>query len=583
MTSIASADFLLRYSKEEQENCVELGWLVFWAQLIAIGLIAGALWRVGELLANMDLLLLAITSAALLFLHCWSDFLRNGVRRLIAFVKQTAAVRIVVPPSERHARLINDIRRVVIADTIILLFLIRATGGFGESPLDPLLPTIPIIAIILRQPKRTIYIGLLLQLVVILIVGLHGLIHTFALGDHCWHWLFEFLRPPPLSDSRAYHRLAAFCVVAAGSIALSVIEYLETHRRSALLSRLQETLVSAEKLMPGAEEFATPIQKGIERWVVWLDGQGLAAEDVSKVHESEDLVYQSIILSGPHRATERDAKLGDEITRHITTMVHAAHWLDDQFDPLSTLARDSAREEEVKRFQEITPDELLHRDFRLRNLLELIYKCQATITARPDIVRRAFARIIYGGLIQNALTQTTLDARLDQYVSYVSGGLSARWQEAYNQARQVAGPLFPCVTCKVVFELFDSAARVFSLDESEFFNFFYSPLLFHQNFERELVNERFGDAFGSPQDTRAKFPKPEQFAAILRQVCQPLMKDVLGWNSLPTERELQLRYALSVYGGRGRLPEVVEAAYQEFLSSSPARLVSLGITKRPFG
>jgi hypothetical protein len=374
----------------------------------------------------------------------------------------------------------------------------------------------------------------------------------------------------------------SFCIVTGGALALSVLE-LTRYNKPEIgkdVGRNIASLVDQDRRLKG---IAKPIARGSRRWIKWLAHRDLPLVDLSLVHPPEDILRQAVVLAAPYWVAEGDWKYKmftrRRITRHITFLTFAAHWIDDHFDALERYCQS----EELRRtIRNSTPedilnthnprlDELLHRMkqavlprfmaplWLVYRLLHLKKREERLLPARVKMVPRAVERIIYGGLIQNAQDKPRLDRLIDDYHRFVRKGLSEDLISVYSDIYNSDCRLAAWTTAKVVIELLDATTPAFSQDESEFFSLLYAPLLYYHDYRNEVAEERFGEAF-----SKANLPGASHLISIIDR-CFVSMPKILGSNKLNEGRLLQLKLLLSIYGDKEK---TVKAAYQKFLNKT---------------
>jgi hypothetical protein len=481
----------------------------------------------------------------------------------------------------REGRIINVVLFLVFLDTLILLYLIKATGGLGHSPLDPLLPTIPIIAIILRQPRKTVMWAVAIQMMVTPVIVLHRWGHMNGLK-----WYPSWIHPSWV-DTNVYRSegdprfIMAFSIVAIGAILLSVSEYNITHSGSLLLGdfRLLKQYLKGSGIRHH-KRLVKLLRQGAKAWVHWLELHMFPPEDLSKVHASSVVAFQAAILSFPYWEDEpptmRSNKMiktmaRNRLVRDVSFITYAAHWIDDQFDPLRPQS-DTLYDV----FQEKTPVEILRDDERINELMRrMALRTPNQLAARfvaqhvfkiplpsPDCIRRAVTRIIFGGFIQNANSPERLRQLLQNYVDFISRGLSSSFLEYYANLA-AANRLIPLwVTTKVVIELWAGRSRNFSLDRAEFLNMLYGPILYYQDIDSEREQEHFGAAFG--KTVESDFPTAAELRGMI-QFCVSLETRLFP-SGLPHAQQKQLALLRSMY--REQLPAEIYDAYNHFLGGA---------------
>ena len=284
------------------------------------------------------------------------------------------------------------------------------------------------------------------------------------------------------------------------------------------------------------------------------------------MHDEQNVAYQAAILCLPYWKAEAKGRARKQITRGITFLTYAAHWIDDHFDPISLRELDEGLKQKL---QICGPDELLKWEPRVQKLPNRMRKLAPE--NQRDQIQRAVRRIIYGGLMQNAATEERVAKLLKDYVHDFINGLSDPVKQKY---REILASPFPrnlsiWVTTKVVIELLDCCGDDFSPDRSEFYNLLYGPVLYYQDREAEIEREKFGPAFG--KDPLENLPNDEDMIKLVES-CRSLVQPVLGSDALPASRQKQLQCLLRIYGDCIR--QKVKESYEPFLASPRLELVS---------
>ena len=561
----------------DRDYSEQLSFMIILAQTVGLALIALGMavlkdlpWR-PHMLLTWWLVGLGVAALLLYRFYIWYD--DDWTRAAKQFGWQPAS-----PMSEpiRKTKILRATLLLILLDSVILCILIPLTGGPGKSVLDPLVPTIPIIAVILQQPKRTVYwafsSGIFL---VLLAIAEWWFGHAPAMKEPVTVGLISFTH----RDER--HPLS-FCIVTGGALALSVLE-LTRYNKPEIgkdVGRSIASLVKQDRRLKGIDR---TIARGSRRWIRWLAHRDLPLVDLSLVHPPEDILRQVVVLAAPYWVAEGDWKYKiftrRRITRHITFLTFAAHWIDDHFDALERYCQS----EELRRtIRDSTPEEILNtHNPRLDELLHrmkqavlprfmaplwLVYRLlhmkkreERLLPARVKMVPRAVERIIYGGLIQNAESTSRLNQLIEEYYKFVQKGLSQDLISVYSDIYNSDCRLAAWTTAKVVIELLDATTPAFSQDESEFFSLLYAPLLYYHNLRNEVAEERFGEAF-----SKANLPGAPQLVSIIDR-CFNSMPKILGSNKLNEGRLLQLNLLLSIYGDKEK---TVKAAYQVFLNKT---------------
>src|ERR1043166_5285497 len=555
----------------------QLSYWIIWAQRFGLVLIlAGILvlrdvhWRPHKLLTCG----LVVVGFAALFgykYYVWHDVDRT--RAAEQFGSERG-----LPMNEaiRKTKILRATLTLILLDSMILSILIQFTGGPGKSVLDPLVPIIPIIAVILRQPKRTVYWAFSSGILLVALAIFDWLFgHTSHLSAPVTEGLVAYTHRDPL------HPLS-FCIVTGGALALSVLELTSYNKPE--IGRDVETniaeLVNKDRRLQGIHR---AIKRGSRRWIKWLAHRDLPLADLSLVHEPEDILKQALVLAAPYWVADGDWKYKmftrRRITRHITFLTFSAHWIDDHFDALERYCQDKTLRDRIRKSSpaEILDDrnprleELLQRMERavlprfvsprlfLYGIFRLKKKQKAILPPHVKMVRRAVERVIYGGLIQNAEADAILVRLIDQYYGFIKKGLSDDLVSLYSEIYESDCRLVAWTTAKVVMELFDAAAPTFSQNESEFFSLLYAPLLYYHDNKKEATEERFGEAF-----IKADLPGlPHMIDLVSR--CRTLMPKVLGSDTLTDGRRLQLKLLLSMYGENEK---EIMSEYNKFLGKS---------------
>jgi hypothetical protein len=508
----------------------------------------------------------------LLLLWCWWEKLAIIISSALngdPHVKPLSDIR-------REGRIINAVLFLVALDTAALIYLIKATGGLGHSPLDPLLPMIPIIAIILRQPRKTVMWAVGIQILSTPVIVLHRWAHFHNIA--MWH--------PRWIDANVYHSegdarfVLAFSIVAIGAIVLSVSEYNITHSSSLLLRDFRKLKPELKTAVFHSKQLLRMVKKGAKDWIQWLELHMFPPEDLSKVHDPSVVAFQSIILSLPYwKLEEKQDKANtpvkafarNYIVRDLSFLTYAAHWIDDQFDPVRPPG-----DVLYESFQTKSPSDILQEDDRAKELIRRMalrtpYERVKQFMARTawkipnprlDCIERAVIRIVFGGCIQNAHTPERLQSLLQDYVIVISEGLCPEIQQYYNKLSENNRLIPAWVTTKVVIELWDNRSADFSLDKAEFFNLLYGPILYYQDIDREQEQEHFGAGFGKPVDNG--FPTLGELREMI-EFCISLEKQMFQ-AGFPEGRRRQLELLRNMY--RNKLPPEIYSAYNHFLGAS---------------
>jgi hypothetical protein len=605
----------------DRQFSINLTLMVVATQLIALGIIFFAIlilrkpsWPHRKFDVALSGAVIGGFFLAIWGIYCWSDIaqrFRQYRNRFDPLAKVAVA--------KRKTHILKGTFFLIIADTLLLAFLIGITGGLGNSPLDPLLPAIPIIAIILRQPYRTIMWSLSLGLIsVSLFVGLrlpsiHLLILQPILDSH--PSLMEYIYDSH-QDPNYYYALG---LVAFGAIGLTLVEYLVANPTPEILKNIPDTVGSVLGDRGDALHLAPEIKKGARNWIKWLSIRGLPLKDLSIVHDEPDVIKQAVVLCIPHwidgiwkpepegwlldwiwqwttknlilpilrpmkldKLARRIGKmlidLGRReiepyrntqelrrkklISRRITFLTLAAHWVDDHFDAIEENCQDPKEREEVLNK---LPEQLL-RGQHLR-LNEVIHGMEKSAVKENRLhIRHAVQRIIFGGLIQNAESKKRLDFLCSEYLAFVTQKLISEEIEAYKELSK--RPLTLLLTAKVVMELLDSASACENsatlIKKAEFFNLLYSPILYYHDCDKELSTEKYGAAFQDDEGKQNYLPTPTELIAIIER-CKTLLPIVFATPRLSKGRSLQLELLIKMYDKQ--LPEMLRAAYEEFLVS----------------
>jgi len=194
-----------------------------------------------------------------------------------------------VPMSEaiRKTKILRATLFLILLDSIILCVLVPLTGGPGKSVLDPLVPTIPIIAVILRQPKRTVYWALSSGVFLLLLAIVEWWFdHPSKLNRPVTEGWVSFTHRDPR------HALS-FCVVTGGAVVLSVLELMNYNKPEVGkdVTNTIEELVNQDRRLKGID---WPIWRGSRRWIKWLAHRDLPLADLSLVHPPEDILKQQL-------------------------------------------------------------------------------------------------------------------------------------------------------------------------------------------------------------------------------------------------------------------------------------------------
>ena len=564
----------------DDDDCKDLTFMVVVAQMagLAISSVALAFLNMPPRLSFWAYAFIALGVAMLIIglLWCWWDALGNRFDRAATGARKRSQQKYdSLPAARRKMRIVKSTLLLVVGDTFLLLVLIRMTGGLGHSPLDPLLPVIPVIAIILKQPRRTVMGALILQVAVTAIAVIHWEWHQYGIS-HSVKWLIDW-RGHDSSSDPGYIR--AFATVAGGSIALSIFEYLRTHAKSPILLSLREL----RNIKLPVKTIRENIEKGAKHWTNWLDWRMLPVDDLSLVHKPKVIAVQAAMLSLPYWIGT-DQELASSITQRITFLTYAAHWIDDHFDPVQHRSVNHQDPNSVIESQATLSGLIVHMEktattppglweHLLQRLPRFVHK---PVAANADTqVMRAVKRIMFGGFIQNAATDQQLRDLLARYVSFVQKGSSTEIQEAYGVLLRYKRPMAVWMSAKVVMELLDCCSPAFSATESEYLNLLYGPILFYQDIHDEIALEHFGKAFGnSEEEIKQHLPDEETCLYVINNVCDSLFPIVYPDGRLPDGRCAQLELLLTTY--QKVLPEVLTAAYREFLKKRHDRVEPVG-------
>lgn len=499
-------------------------------------------------------------------LYCWHDVWRTRWAKF-----HGEEIPAPMPEATRKTKVLRATLLLILLDSAIIVILIPLTGGPGKSVLDPLVPTIPIIAVILRQPKRTVLVALSSGMVLVVLALLHWSVNEFGVAHpDLSGWVTYTHRDPrhPIS----------FTIVTGGALVLSAVE-LWRYNKVEVGRDIKKSIYPLVQQDLRLRKIYWSLKRGSRTWIKWLEHRDLPLVDLSLVHPPEDILRQAVVLSAPHWVAEGNWKYRRftrrRIARHITFLTFAAHWIDDHFDALETYCQDEGLRDVIRNSspREILDthnprlDELLKRMERSvlpRYVTPLLLVCRllglekwrrALLPAHVRMVQRAVVRIIYGGLIQNAQSDPKLKCLLQQYIDFVQNGLSNPLKSVYADLSNSDCPLAAWVTSKVVMELLDCTAVGFSQDESEFFSLLYGPLLYYHDYKNEAAEERFGDAF-----TNAELPQIQHMVEMISR-CFAVMPTIFPDGKLSNGRKLQLRLLLSMYGDKEK---AIKAEYTKF-------------------
>ena len=588
----------------DRQSSIDLAAMVITTQVAGLLLISLALvilkrptWPISK-----EHMVLIVSGVGVLFLglwglYCWKDQLRRFGRYRNPSVHTTP-----LPTARRKTYLLRGTFALILADTFLLSALIAITGGLGNSPLDPLLPAIPIIAIILRQPYRTIMCALTLGLftviafVVVQVNSVHAAILRWAHDFHpsLLQWVY------PAHDDANYR--FALGLVALGVVILSLGEYWFSTATPDILKGIPDIFASVVgDKYPELNGVDKEVKAGATNWIEWLSHRGLPLRDLSVVHDEHDVIKQAIVLCAPYwlddlpetrsgwlaktllkwigtevslpprfiraRARYLRQKIRDwrvhhrkrKVARNVTFLTLAAHWIDDHFDALeSNCPDDKIRNSILSQ----SPNRLLNG--QLPRLNEVVHgmKKSAVKQNRPQVIR-AVQRIIYGGLFQHAQSEKRRKELTGEYLEFITKRLLPEQRKIYDALAVSDRPLKLFLTAKVVMELLDSCipseTPVSLIRKAEFFNLLYSPILYRHDWEKELSHERYGIGFG---DVKDHLPTSQDLVNIVNQ-CKDLTKIVFGRAELSYGRKIQMELLLRMYDEK--LFEELIVAYQEFL------------------
>lgn len=556
-----------------------------------LGILRKASWPSGRLAVTLSGALIALLFLCGWALYCWRDRLRG---RFHHFKKRGGSVQ-EIPASRRKTRLLRGTLALIILDTCLLAVLIAITGGLGNSTLDPMLPAIPIIAIILRQPHRTIIWSLVLACVVVIVFTLLVKYPLVSFGMFDPRWIYN-----SHGDPNYHYGLNLIALVV---IVLSLAEYYFSYEPPEILTSIHEaieSLIDTETSdLNGLEK---QITSGAKTWVKWLSHRDLPLEDLSLVHDETDVVRQAVVLCMPYWTDNVSPPnsqwifiswpaekvfsvlkwFGFEerfslwlhrhrrkrIARHVTFLTFAAHWIDDHFDALEEHCPDATHRAKLL---ESSPDQILN-SYVLSRLSEAVHKMEKTAhRSNRSEVRKAVKRIIYGGLVQNASSSARLERLVDDYIHFVTQDLFDDLKEVYVSLSKSPRPLITLLSAKVVMELLDSCRKrdkaASFVKRTEFFNLLYSPILYYHDRENELQQEKYGNAFGSTlAEIEAKLPDEQDMIALIER-CRPLIPTIFGATGLSSGRKMQLQLLIRLY--HEKLPVPVREAYQRILEFGP--------------
>jgi hypothetical protein len=529
--------------------------MVVLTQFAGLGLILGGL----AILANLPrfqmrlaywLFGVGLLALAVWVIYCWSDKALEALANLVASGEEPKPV----PEAKRKTRVLRATLLIILLDALLLAILIPVTGGPGKSVLDPLVPIIPIIAIILKQPKRTVFAALGSGLVLVFGAMLHWAYHLLGFTDPALAAWTNYTHRDPR------HALA-YSVVTGGAIFLSVIE-LARYNRPEIGRGIRAAI---ENLLEGTplQGVSWSIKRGTRTWIAWLDHRDLPLVDLSLVHSADEIVKQALVLCAPYWISGdgwRFRFFGRKRTaRHVTFLTFAAHWIDDHFDAIGVYCHN---EDLRTTILASSPHDVLKKHYP--RLDELLKRMKGIVNKKHEKqVEHAVKRIIYGGLIQNARTKERKDELVKEYGRFVCHDKSKSIRAVYDDLLNSEHPLTMWVTAKVVMELLDSCTTQFSVDEAEFFNLLYGPLLYYHNWNKEVSQESFGKAFGDTSKiVQTNLPDSADMISLIER-CSNLTTEIFGKDELPPGRQLQLRLLLRLYGDR--LPTEVRDAYKKFL------------------
>lgn len=543
--------------ERDQKYSRQLTEMVSVTQIVGLVLIAVGIFTLAHLPSfqrtlSFWLLGVGFCSTVAFFFYCWFDLITD-VLDYIEFIEWRP---LALSEAQRKTRVLRGIFLLMVIDTLILTALIAITGGPGNSTLDPLLPIIPIIAMILQQPKRTVYVALFSGLIVILNYLVHHAVHTAGLSHpHLGNgWVYD-----------AHHDSTfpyAFGMVSFGAACLTIFEFRISHKMPSLRKGVKAIAGPLLEGNPNSNGIIVSVRKGVKSWVKWLEHRDLPTGDLSLVHDEQELIKQAVVLSLPHWIARSDWGEGKlrRITRRITFLTLAAHWIDDHFDSLAVYCENPSIRGNILQSH---PPALLNKFHRLKELVNGMKRIAHN--KHQAQIEKAVVRIIYGGLIQNAATDERLQLLLREYVEFVSKGLPAELQDIYERALHSERPATVWITTKVVMELLDCCSPDFLAKEAEFLNLLYGPILYYQDGSNEILKESFGSAFGSSiTEIEGRLPRCGDFISLLDQ-CRAIMPTIYGQGGLPFHRQEQLGLLLKIY--RNTLPADLTAGYKNFLAT----------------
>ena len=545
----------LKYSKQLTE-------MVTGTQIVGLILIGVGVFSLEKLpdfqkTLSIWMLILGFSTLIAFWTYCWFD----GISHAVEFIEWIEWRPTPLHEAQRKTRILRGTLLLILIDTLILATLITVTGGPGYSPLDPLLPIIPIIAMILQQPKRTVYVALGSGLSVIALFLGHQLLHMLRISHSHFPqgWQYDGHSDP------AYPM--AFGIVTIGAVGLTIFEFLISHKIPSLRKGVKAIVDPLLLTHSDAKAITTSVRRGTKSWTRWLEHRGLPTADLSLVHGEHELIRQAVVLSIPHwfQLSDWSKWRLRRLTRRVTFLTLAAHWIDDHFDSLGVHCENPALRNETLL---ASPPQLV-RDLKVarkfHRLNELLRGMKTIVQKDHRLqVENAVIRIIYGGFIQNAKNPEHLQALLNEYIKFVSEGISPKLVDIYKHTLQSDRPVTVWITTKVVMELLDCCSPSFSRDRAEFLNLLYGPILYYQDWDSEVLKETFGGAFGkSPDEIKERLPTPDDLLSLLEQ-CWSVMPSIFG-GGLPYSRKQQLRMLLDIY--EKPLPEELRTSYARFLTS----------------
>lgn len=404
----------------------------------------------------------------------------------------------------RKVRLQRAILGLIIMDTLIVFIVMLFTGGPGRSIYDPLLATIPVIALILKQPWQTIKYALYLQgfwgfLAIEYILSLTGipdftqslgsLIYQSHQDTNFYIALFAVVGISAMIsflDAKYVHKLYPKSPCPSKKEVLSLNGYISENNSGLMLSNSAKLYLKKGRKV---------IKKAARDWGLFINWLGVSAYNASRVHELDNIFTQSVILSLPYWTHDYNYsfRTSKKITKTIAFLTFAAHWIDDLFDDIQFNWDTQDLRSEVKSIGNM--EQLKNKVPILKFVVDKMKK-QVPIE-RKVYIERAVYRIILGGLIQNADSDEHISKFISEYTRQVDLNITSDLIKVPLLDLRKKRPNIEWVTSKTVMELLHCCEDDFDSNISEAYNMLYAPILYYQDIEQEIDKENFSKSFKS--------------------------------------------------------------------------------------